>query len=176
MSLPAWAQVSPERRAHIERVVALLSTWAEAMRVDGKERARWQRAGWLHDALRDAPVGDPLAHGPLAAARAATDGETDRGVLDAVRYHTIGFAGWDDVGKMLYLADFLEPARKPTASTADHAQLAQRVPQERAAVLQEVARRRISWMVRSGWMLPDETVAFWNSLVERSDGRTVGRP
>ena len=111
MSLPAWAQVSPERRAHIERVVALLGSWADAMRVDAQERDRWARAGWLHDALRDAPLGDPLAHGPLAAARAATDGETDRGVLDAIRYHTIGFAGWDAVGKMLYLADFLEIGR-----------------------------------------------------------------
>ena len=168
MSLPAWAQVSPERRAHIERVVALLGSWADAMRVDAQERDRWVRAGWLHDALRDVPLGDPLAHGPLAAARAATDGETDRGVLDAIRYHTIGFAGWDAVGKMLYLADFLEPARKPTAATADHPQLAERVPKERAAVLREVARRRIEWMLRSGWMLPDETVAFWNSLVGRS--------
>ena len=54
MSLPAWAQVSPERRAHIERVVSLLSSWADAMHVDPKERDRWVRAGWLHDALRDA--------------------------------------------------------------------------------------------------------------------------
>ena len=168
MSLPAWAQVSPERRAHIERVVTLLGNWADAMRVNPKERERWLRAGWLHDALRDAPLGDPLAHGPLAAARAATDGESDRGVLDAVRYHTIGFAGWDQVGKMLYLADFLEPARKPTAPTADHPQLTHRVPKACAAVLREVACRRIEWMLRSGWMLPDETVAFWNSLVGRS--------
>ncbi len=175
MSLPAWAQVSPERRAHIERVVTLLGNWADAMQVDAEERDRWGRAGWLHDALRDAPLGDPLRHGPLAAARAATEGETDRGVLDAVRYHTIGFAGWDDVGKMLYLADFLEPARKQTAATMDHPQLTQRVPTERDAVLREVARRRIEWMLRSGWMLPDETAGFWNSLVGRSDGRTAGR-
>ena len=167
MSLPAWAEVSPARRAHIDRVVALLDQWATAMHVSPQERERWLRAGWLHDALRDAPLGDPLAHGPLAAARAATDGETDRGVLDGVRYHTVGFAGWDDVGRMLYLADFLEPARKPTAATADHTQLAQRVPKERAAVLREVARRRIEWMLRSAWMLPDETVGFWNSLVGR---------
>src|SRR5437773_10767627 len=120
------------------------------MRVAAQERDRWLRAGWLHDALRDAPLGDPLAHGPLAAARAATDGESDRGVLDAVRYHTIGFAGWDQVGQMLYLADFLEPARKPTAPTADHPHLTHRVPKEFAAVLRGVVCRRISCMLRSG--------------------------
>ena len=163
MSLPEWAQVSPERRAHIERVVALLQSWADAMPVDAKERNRWLRAGWLHDALRDGPVGDWSAHGPASADRAAAGGERDQGVLSAIRYHTVGFRGWDDVGRMLYLADFLEPGRGAT----DLSEMAQRVPEEKDAVLQEVARRRIDWVLRSGWPLPAATVAFWNKLVAR---------
>jgi len=173
VSLPAWAQVSPERRAHIERVVALLNSWADQMPVDQTERDRWLRAGWLHDALRDAPFPDPLAHGPAAADRAAA-GERDRGVLDAVRFHTVGSAEWDDVGRMLYLADFLEPARERIAP--DRADLARRVPVERDAILREVARRRIEWVLRSAWRMVPETVAFWNQLVGRSDGRPAGRP
>jgi HD superfamily phosphohydrolase YqeK len=163
MSLPAWAQVSAERRAHIERVVALLNRWADAMRVDAKERDRWLRAGWLHDALRDAPFPDSLAHGPAAADRAAANGERDRGVLDAVRFHTVGSPDWDDAGRMLYLADFLEPGRDRIAP--DRADLARRVPLERDVVLREVARRRIDWLLRSGWPLPETTVGFWNQLV-----------
>lgn len=167
MSLPAWAQVSPERRAHIERVVALLDTWADAMQVTAHERARWLRAGWLHDALRDAPLGDPKAHGPAAADRAAADGERDRAVLDAVRYHTVGWPEWDAVGRMLYLADFLEPGRARHKDLVDRADLAHQVPAERDTVLREVARRRIGWVLRSGWPLVPETVAFWNELVGR---------
>ncbi|HXM37407.1 MAG TPA: HD domain-containing protein [Gemmatimonadales bacterium] len=165
MSLPAWAQVTPARRAHIERVAALLREWAEAIRVPTTERDRWLRAAWLHDALRDAPLhgGDFMVHGPAAAERAAVDGERDRGVLDAVRYHTVGYAGWDDVGRMLYLADFLEPGRDFDAD--GRRALAGRVPAERDAVLREVARRRVEWVLRSGWRLLPETVAFWNSLV-----------
>src|SRR5438034_2438117 len=90
MSLPPWAVVTPERRAHIERVAALLTEWAGAMRVPAAERGRWLRAAWLHDALRDAPAANELEHGPRAADRAARDGEADRGVLDAVRYHSVG--------------------------------------------------------------------------------------
>jgi len=165
VSLPAWAQASPERRAHIERVVALLNSWADAKHVDAKERDRWLRAGWLHDALRDGPFPDALAHGPAAADRAAANGERDRGVLDAVRFHTVGSPAWDDVGRMLYLADFLEPGRD--FASAERAELARRVPTERDAVLREVARRRMEWTLRSGWPLPNETVGFWNSLVER---------
>src|SRR2546427_146220 len=125
MTLPPWAVATPERRAHIERVVALLDEWARAMGVSDAERARWVKAAWLHDALRDEQRSDELAHGPRAAARAAHDGERDRGVLDAVRYHTVGYVHWDDVGRMLYLADFLEPGRPLDAT--DRAALAARV-------------------------------------------------
>ncbi|MBI1966888.1 MAG: hypothetical protein HYS40_02765 [Gemmatimonadetes bacterium] len=163
MSFPPWAQVTPKRRAHVERVAALLAQWADAMRIPASERERWMRAVWLHDALRDAPAADELAHGPMAADRAAADGERDRGVLDAVRYHSLGYAGWDDVGKMLYLADFLDPGRKFDA--AERAALAARVPAERDAMLREAVRRRIEWVVRSGWSLRPETVDFWNALV-----------
>jgi 2-amino-4-hydroxy-6-hydroxymethyldihydropteridine diphosphokinase len=173
VSVPEWAQVSAERRAHIERVVELLRRWADAMQVPAKERERWLRAGWLHDALRDAPLADRVAHGPAAADRAAAAGERDRGVLDAVRYHTLGSPDWDDVGRMLYLADFLEPGR--ATEPVDRADLARRVPSERDAILREVARRRLEWVLRSGWPLAPQTVAFWNQLVGRSDGRTARR-
>jgi HD superfamily phosphohydrolase YqeK len=180
VSLPPWAEVTAARRGHIERVASLLDQWGTAMAVPPAEKDRWLRAAWLHDALRDAALGDLMAHGPAAADRAAAAGEHDRGVLDAVRYHTIGYAGWDDVGRMLYLADFLEPGRDfdPDGRRA----LAARAPKERDAVLREVARRRIEWVVRSGWRLLPETVAFWNHLVGRADpkglpdgrGRTGG--
>jgi HD superfamily phosphohydrolase YqeK len=163
VTLPSWAVVTPARRGHIERVAALLSHWADALHVEPSERARWLKAAWLHDALRDAPLPDELAHGPVSAERALREGETDRGVLDAVRYHTIGYAGWDDVGRMLYMADFLEPGREFDRET--RAALAARVPAERWEVLREVAARRITWIVRSGWGLPPETVGFWNALV-----------
>lgn len=161
--LPSWAVVSERRRAHVERVAGLLASWADAMRVTEEERERWLRAAYLHDALRDAPHDSKVAHGPAAAARAASEGERDQGVLDAVRYHTIGYAGWDDVGRMLYLADYLEPGRRERAE--ERQALAARVPRERDAVLKEIARQRIGWTLETGWSLAPETVAFWNSLV-----------
>jgi len=101
----------------------------------------------------------------MAADRAAREGETDPGVLDAVRYHSLGSARWDDVGRMLYLADYLEPGRG--FDGAERAALAARVPRERDAVLIEVARRRITRALGAGWPAPPETVEFWNSLVSR---------
>jgi HD superfamily phosphohydrolase YqeK len=162
VSLPSWAEAGPERRAHIARVAALLEEWAGAMGVDATERARWARAAWLHDALRDAPGSGELGHGPAAAARAAAEGETDTGVLEAVRHHSVGWARWDAVGRMLYLADYLEPGRRHDAD--ERGALAARVPVDPVGVLREVVRRRIERTLRSGWALRPETVGFWNSL------------
>ena len=84
-------------------------------------------------------------------------------MLDAVRYHSIGFAGWDGVGRMLYLADYLEPGRPFDQEL--RRSLAARVPEERDPVLKQVASRRIVRVIESRWPLVSETVDFWNSLV-----------
>jgi len=161
--LPAWAQVGKRRRAHIGRVVALLEEWAEEMAVSQRERGRWLRAAWLHDALRDARLGKGTTHGAAAADRAASDGESDPGVLDAVRYHSVGYAGWDDVGRMLFLADFLEPGRR--SRRKQRAKLAKRVPQDRDHVLQEVVAQQMRSQLRAGRPINLRTLEFWNSLV-----------
>jgi len=177
-TLPDWAVVTADRLRHIERVATLVAQWAEEMGVPDSERNRWLRAVWLHDALRDASEGEldrwapsapgpsGLKHGPASAARAKAEGEVDRGVLDAVRYHSLGLAEWDMVGRVLYCADYLEPGRDFQAD--ERGELARRFPRDSSGVLREVARARVSRLVRSGWPLPEPTVRFWNSLFSRA--------
>jgi len=179
-TLPVWSVVSPARLAHIERVAGVVAQWAEEMGVPDNERNRWLRAVWLHDALRDAPADElerwapsavgpaSLRHGPASAARAKADGETDRGVLDAVRYHSVGLAEWDMVGRVLYCADFLEPGREYLRD--QRTALAKRFSGDPTGVLREVARARIEHAVASGWPLTDPTVRLWNSLLVRAAG------
>jgi HD superfamily phosphohydrolase YqeK len=167
--------------AHVERVAALAGVWADRMRTPPAERDRWLRAVWLHDALRDAspasldrwaadaPGPVSLRHGPASAARAAAEGETDSGILDAVRYHSVGWADWDMVGRVLYCADFLEPGR--VFGRERRAALAERFPDDPAGVLVVVAGDRLSHLIGSGWPLIDPTVRFWNSLVAPSASR-----
>ena len=167
--------MSTERLEHTIRVAELVSQWADAMLIHDSERNRWLRATWLHDALRDAPEGElakwasstpgpvELRHGPASAARAKAEGEIDRGVLDAVRYHSIGLAEWDMVGRVLYCADYLEPGRNFLRD--ERAELAARLPRDLGGVLREVAQARIAYSIKCGWTLPEPTVRFWNSLV-----------
>jgi HD superfamily phosphohydrolase YqeK len=167
--------MSAERLQHVERVAGLALRWAEELGVPDSERNRWLRAIWLHDALRDAPPeqlekwsantpGPPeLRHGPASSARARAEGEDDRGVLDAVRYHSFGLAEWDMVGRILYCADYLEPGR--AFDRERRAELADRLPREPGNVLREVARSRLIHTIESGWRILEPTARFWNSLV-----------
>ena len=180
-TLPSWACVTPERLQHIQRVAELVSLWSEQLGVPDSERNRWLRAVWLHDALRDAPLATlaafapstegpaELRHGPASAARAKAEGETDRGVLDAVRYHSVGLAEWDMVGRVLYCADFLEPGR-PHAGPR-RATLAERFPADPPGVLYSVAHARMLHLIDSGWRIPQPTLRFWNSLVDGGSSR-----
>jgi HD superfamily phosphohydrolase YqeK len=162
--LPSWARTRRRRRAHIRRVATLVEEWAREMDVRPYERARWLRAVWLHDALRDADLPAGASHGAAAADRAARDGESDAGVLAAVRYHSVGYAGWDDVGKMLYLADFLEPGRP--GRRKERARLAQRVPRDRDGVLREIVAMQMRERLRAGRPVDPLTLEFWNALAQ----------
>jgi len=174
-SIPEWARMGAERVRHVVRVATLVSQWAETMLAPDSERNRWLRAVWLHDALRDAPADElqrlapgtagpvALLHGPASAAMARAHGEADRGVLDAVRYHSVGLAEWDLTGHVLYCADYLEPGREHDRE--GRAELAQQFPADPVGVTRRVAERRLAHLVRSGWPIPEPTWRFWNRLV-----------
>lgn len=173
-SLPAWAQVGERRRAHIERVAALLARWTATMAWPQRDTDAARDAALWHDALRDADeaalrdlAGDAsspvdLLHGPAAAVVLLRNGERRADVIDAVRWHTIGFGGWGRVGRALYMADFLEPGRKFAA--ADRAYLAAQVPNDFDGTFRQVVRMRLEWSLREGKELFPETVALWNAV------------
>jgi 2-amino-4-hydroxy-6-hydroxymethyldihydropteridine diphosphokinase len=173
-TLPGWAEVSEKRLAHIARVTALLDRWAAQLGLDAAEVQAWHDAGRWHDALRDAspetlralaPEPDrpvETLHGPAAARRLADEGEARAEVLDAIRWHTVGYAGWSRVGRALYMADFLEPGRQ--FARADRAFLADHLVHDFDGVFRQVVRMRIEWTLREGKALFPETVALWNHV------------
>jgi len=174
LALPDWARVSERRRAHIARVTTLLLEWCDALEVAPEEQAEWRDAGLLHDAMRDASESElrafsadaslpaELLHGPAVAQRLARMGETRDALLDAIRFHTVGCAGWARTGQALYMADYLEPGR-PFAR-ADRAFLAMHVPRDFDGAFRQVVRHRVEWCLREGFELYPSTVALWNSV------------
>lgn len=179
LDLPSWAVVTASRREHIARVAALVHEWAVERGVEPPEKRRWLQAAVLHDALRDAAPAtlraqltgefaswpDQLLHGPAAALRLSAEGLRDEGVLNAIRYHTVGHPQLDEAGRALYLADFLEPGR--TFDPINRATWRARMPHDMNAVLREVLAARIHHMIASHRPMRSETLAFWNQITAR---------
>jgi 2-amino-4-hydroxy-6-hydroxymethyldihydropteridine diphosphokinase len=182
--LPAWAEMSEKRYAHVQRVATLLGEWASSLGLAEDEARRWRAAGYLHDALREvdpaelrALVPEPLRdvagkllHGPAAAARLRAEGVADESLLRAISYHTIGHPDLDELGCALFVADYIEPGRRYDTDTL--AAFRARMPHERADVLRDVLRARLNRVLHENRVLRPETVAFWNQRIAaaRSDG------
>ena len=175
VELPEWARVSDRRRAHIERVTALLDGWAHRLSLSHETAQVWHDAGRYHDALRDADeallrslVGNhgeypvEMLHGPAAAARLASDGESRAELLEAIRHHTVGSCAWGMLGRALYMADYLDPGRP--FSRRDRGFLAAQVPHDFDATFRQVVRARLEWSLREGMRLFPEAVLLWNSV------------
>jgi 2-amino-4-hydroxy-6-hydroxymethyldihydropteridine diphosphokinase len=172
--LPSWAQVSKGRARHIARVTRLLGEWADALGLDAAEKQCWIDAGRFHDALRDAPVealraladsavAEPeLLHGPAVAAKLEQDGEQRRDLLDAIRYHSIGWKDWARVGKALYMADYLEPGR--TFEPERRERLRALVPVDFESAFRDVVCGRMAFARANGFTEYPESVALLESI------------
>jgi HD superfamily phosphohydrolase YqeK len=174
--LPGWARATRTRCEHMERVAALMGAWAEALGLPESERVRWRAAGWLHDALRDAPpdelramvpaalrsMGGRVLHGPAAAARLRDDGVEDEALLLAIAYHTTGHPELDEMGRALFIADYIEPGRR--YEPARLAVLRARMPAAAGAVLRDVLHARLERLLRERRPIRAETAAFWNTV------------
>lgn len=171
---PGWAALNDHRRAHVERVAALLALWADTLGLPEDEQVRWRAAGRLHDALKDAatPVlrelaGDeswpePLLHGPAVSARLAREGVDDDEFLLAVAFHSVGHPSFRALGEHLYLADYLDPGRP---ETGDREALRSAMPAGLDDVLARVIRHRIEYQLGERRPILTTSIAFWNRVV-----------
>lgn len=178
--LPDWAVAGDKRRAHMARVSRLLERWGRQMGLAKDQVARWQAAGHLHDALRDAPpkrlagvlprrfrrLPPGAYHGPAAAHLLRREGVRDREILHAIRWHTLGSRKFAMLGKALCAADALEPGRPRRRQWRK--ELRSRFPSEADEVLTEILRHRIDYLLRARQAVHPRTLGFWNSLVSGS--------
>ena len=176
--LPDWAVARGKRRAHMARVAQLLRAWGEVRGDDPRDVERWAAAGYLHDVLRDADpselratlagpldqLPDEVIHGLAAADRLRRGGVTDEPFLTAIACHTLGSPDFDDTGKALYVADFLEPGRKLQPKW--RARLRKEMPEGLDSVAQAIVGKRIQFLIKKGRPILPETLGLWNLLAK----------
>ena len=174
---PEWAPIGSRRRAHIDRVAALMDDWAERAGLEADDRTRWRAAAYLHDALREVDpetlrdqlpdryraLPGPVLHGPAAAERLRAEGVEDSALLSAVEWHTLGHPELDGLGRALFAADFLDPGRSFMEEWRSG--LRDRMPDELDEVTREILAARIRRLLDRGAPLLRPTVEFWNALV-----------
>ncbi len=115
--------LTPERRAHSERVARMACRRARSLQIP-EEKALL--AAMLHDCAKNVPSDSPLLEGfsppedvpapvlhQYAGAYLAEHrfGVTDEEILDAIRYHTSGREDMTALGKLIFLSDLLEEGR-----------------------------------------------------------------
>jgi predicted HD superfamily hydrolase involved in NAD metabolism len=170
-------------QVHINRTTVLAGELAE---IHGVDTNACELAASTHDLFRSEPdfaqistaerygipIGDieagipMLLHGPNAAAWLENEaGLTDNRVLEAVRWHTFGSPEIDDVGKILYLADKLEPGKViADPSLEPIRQMAESHPDK---ALLELLEKRLENQVSKSLQVHPYTLALIENL--RSD-------
>lgn len=171
-------RLSDKTYSHVCSVARTMLTMHEAA---GISREQAVTAGLLHDACKAYPknvltrrakelgitehMDNPnLLHGPVAAAECRAElGISDEDILEAIRYHTTGHAGWSNVGNALYIADFAEPNRK-----LKQAATARKMLDTHGfdATLKYVTEQKVAH-VRSKFPVDIETQAFADWVAER---------
>jgi HD superfamily phosphohydrolase YqeK len=183
--LPAWARVGRRRLAHIRGVAGLMGAWAVELQLPPADQVRWKAAGYLHDALRDESTEQlrsmmsegmkhltgGLLHGPAAAEQLRRDGVLDESLLRAIEFHTTGHPCLDELGRALFIADYIEPGR--TFEPGRLAVLRARMPAARDEVLKEVLSWRMERLLRERRPIRTETAAFWNQINTPATGGNV---
>ena len=80
----------------------------------------------------------------------------------------MGSPDFDDIGKALYVADFLEPGRKLQPKW--RARLRAEMPGGLNFVAQAVVGKRVQFLIKKGRPVPTETFGLWNAIAEKRLG------
>ena len=113
------------------------------------------------DVDRDFPL---LLHGPVGAALLRKeDGLTDQALYDAVRWHSTAHASLDDLGKLIFLADKLDPQKAAVYSY--QARLHEMALESLDLALLEFLTREMAARIEKGETVHPASVDARNSLV-----------
>lgn len=174
--------VTKARNAHIQRVVEMALQLAHVYKLSEVETKQLELAAYLHDSTKDfsdrqlemllyaekqdlldfpQPIWHSFASAFLARDYFQID---DQSIFEAIFFHTIGSVKLDRVGKLLFLADFIEIERTfPEATKAREKALNGHLNEALYITLKSM----ITFLAQSDKKPTAETLAFYVDI-ERS--------
>jgi len=113
--------------------------------------------------------GSEIMHGPVGAYYAETlFGITDEAILEAIRQHTIGGETMTLIGKVLFIADYIESGR--TFKGVDEARRLAEISLEEAAYFK--IEKTIIHLVKKELPIYPGTIYVYNSWIQRKVGKS----
>lgn len=173
-----------ERLTHTMETAKMARKLAEKFAVD-PEKA--YRAGLLHDIAKGMNEKDmfeilrnsswtpdhwekeiiALLHAPASAARAEREfGINDLEILEAIRFHTTGYAGMEKLTAIIFLADKIEPGRDYPGSEKARKDLQFDFFQ----ALTTVCNNTINFLLENDCPIHPSTILLRNYLLRRKQG------
>nr|WP_321293354.1 bis(5'-nucleosyl)-tetraphosphatase (symmetrical) YqeK [uncultured Trichococcus sp.] len=181
----AEKQMKPSRFQHVQRVEACSIELAEKY---GAPVEACSLAALLHDFAKEhdpksmkaiilsqgldremTDFGSEIMHGPVGAYYAETVfGITDEAILDAIRQHTIGGETMTLIGKVLFVADYIESGR--SFKGVDEARRLAAISLDEAAYFK--IKKTIIHLVKKELPIYPGTIYVYNSWVQRKVGKS----
>lgn len=179
---PLRKRFSERRWRHTLSVAQTAERLAAAFGLSARDRERAITAALLHDVAKEMSRGQqrraarpaepedgrfPALLHARAGARLAREvfGIKDAAVLRAIAVHPTGSADGSAVGRVLFVADFLEPGREQLDDEERRLlerALAGRV--ELGELFADVLARKLSWMLVRGRPLHPRSIEAWNAV------------
>ncbi len=172
------SRLRPKRLRH---TLGVARTARDLALSQGLDPAKAGLAGLLHDCAKGLDRGeserllkrlrlDPLEralpalwHAPLGALLARSlYGIQDREILEAIRFHSTGSPRLGALGRILYVADFIEPGR----DFPGLGRLRGLARENFSKALKGVVAGKISFLAQKGMRIHPVSVQFYNSLLE----------
>lgn len=162
-------------RQRFEHTLGVEQTARQMARVFGEDEEKAALAGLLHDCAKCMPLSqmikaarradvDPVMKESKALMHAVAGrcvaqdvyGVQDEDVLGAIRWHTTGRAGMTRLEKIIYLADVIEPNRKPYPGLEDLRALCM---QDLDSAMHAALRQSLEHVREQGKLLHPDTLA-----------------
>lgn len=104
-----------------------------------------------------------LLHAAAGVAMLEEYGVSDKEILNAVRYHTVGRAEMSQLEKIVYLADMIEPSRNYDGVEVLRNSLKSGFDE----AFKNALRCSVIWNMQKGKAVHSGTLYAWNELMER---------
>ncbi|RJP16073.1 MAG: HD domain-containing protein [Candidatus Abyssobacteria bacterium SURF_5] len=169
----------------LEHVLGCADTAEKLARKFGCDEDKAAAACYLHDVAKPMPHDSrvararelgmtpakiqsylpPVLHGPVAALIANKElGIDDPEILEAVEFHSTGRAGMGKLGKVIFVADFIEFTRVFPGAAELRSHGALTLDELAMAIL----RRKLEHLLRENRPIDRHAIEFWNDLTKKT--------